>query len=265
MPKKRALSSDDEEVGGLAPPHKKGNSSTLSLGLALPPKKGSSSTPAPGPGSRDMFASSTSGSSAHHKENLEEMNSPKRITESPVRAGAKQPRSQELVQPVPSSSRMIAGGRKRHAETKSNEDDFFGFGGQEKIKATGTQGKSRIPVNVEEEDIFGFGPAEERVSKQLSIARPGPQVMIFDDEDVPAASRPQQEIKTGGVELIQKARKETPLVPAFQLTKKTNMADSSLVNSTRSDGHLDSTGFIGKVCIAFIMFIQILGHKIRVK
>jgi hypothetical protein len=109
-------------------------------------------------------------------------------------------------------------------------------------------------VSVEEEDIFGFGPADESVNKQLSRARPNTQVSISDDEDVPVASCPRQEIKTGGVEPIQKLRKEIQLVPAFQLTKKTNRTDTSLVHSTHSDGHLDSTGFIGKVCIAFIMY-----------
>jgi hypothetical protein len=202
-----------------------------------------------------MFASSTSGSSAHHKENVEENNSLKRYTESPARAEAKQPRNQELVEAAPSSSRTLAGNRKRPAETDSSADDFFGFGGQEKtLKATGTLGRSRTPVSMEEEDIFGFGPADESVNKQLSKARPNTQVSISDDEDVPVGSRPQQEIKTGGVEPIQKLRKEIQLVPAFQLTKKTNRIDTSLVNSTHSDGHLDSTGFIGKVCIAFIMY-----------
>jgi hypothetical protein len=149
---------------------------------------------------------------------------------------------------------MLAGNRKRPAETDSSADDFFGFGGQEKMKATGTLARGRTPVSVEEEDIFGFGPAVESVNKQLSKARPNTQVSISDDEDVPVASRTQQEIKTGGLEPIQKLRKEIQLVPAFQLTKKTTRTDTSLVNSTHSDGHLDSTGFIGKVCIAFIMY-----------
>jgi len=254
MPKKRALSSDDEEVGGLAPP----------------PKRGTPSTSAPGSGSRDMFASSTSGSSDQHKENLVERNSQNGSTESPALSSEKQSQSHKCVQPPPANSRTVPvpGTRKRQAEeTDNSSDDFFSFGGIEKKPAT--QSRSLASACVDEEDIFGFGPPEENLSKHVAKAKPSRLDISSDDEDAPKANPPQQKIETDSGS-FQKTTKETKLipVPAFSPAKQTNRTDISLANSSHSDRHLDATGFIGKVCNRYFYYLQyrymkLLEHKGR--
>lgn len=225
MPKKRALSSDDED---LAPAAKKGNSGAANKTVAT-----SSTEQTISSGSRDMFASATTtnptGPSADHKENRDTANQLKPPAEPAVRAEGKLLKRQ--VAGAPAS-------RKEKDEAENgNLDDVFGFGTE--IRA-GALNRSRNLVSVpEDDDIFGFGPADDGPRKPAEQSR---SLMFCQETQNGGGSRPKQ-VKVDP-ELKQRAGLKPDTVPAPSAT------DTSLVNLTsnikQARQELDSSGFIGK-------------------
>lgn len=223
MPKKRSLSSDEED---LAPAAKRWSQAATTREEARPPTA-----------SRDMFAtnstiSTTAASATDHKENQDTAKRPcKRPDESlVVGPRGKLPRLQE--------ARLLASTGSRPAA--SGEEDLFGFGSDNK---TAGEMRRNTAVSVEDEDIFGFGPPHHEGRKKSPESN-RPLLVRAKEEDSFGSRLQEQKTRPGTKE---KCLKDSQLAVNNNTTSTFLSTSVPSTGTPQGYGELDSTGFIGKV------------------